>query len=52
MDITNNGEGTERMVRGDSRVSGERYGEGQNFIDMDFVKILVNGRDPFQFASH
>ena len=43
MNIANNGGGAERKVRGDSRVSGERHGEGQNFIDRDFAKIWLMG---------
>ena len=41
------GEGANRIVRGDSRASGEGT-IMQNFISGEFVKILANGRDPFQ----
>ena len=41
------GEGANRIVRGDSRASGEGT-TIQNFIYGEFVKILANGRDPFQ----
>ena len=41
------GEGANRIVRGDSKASGEGT-TIQNFIYGEFVKILANGRDPFQ----